>query len=93
MTHKDVPYFPANMGDNPFKRGRFGTGLTQRALAKEIGVSRQSICSYETGEAYPSEPVLLRLCNRLGLDFNDHVGRCTVWVDLSSRPERPTATR
>jgi DNA-binding XRE family transcriptional regulator len=93
MTQRGVPYFRAKLGDNPFKRARFHTGLTQEDLGREVGVSRQSICSYETGEAYPSEPVLMRLCTRLGLNYYDYVDQVTVWHDHTTRPGRPTATR
>lgn len=93
MTKRGVPHYRNGLSDNPFKRARFRTGLTQEDLGRDVGVSRQSICSYETGETYPSEPVLMRLCNRLGLNYHDHVDRVTVWHDHTKRPGRPTATR
>jgi transcriptional regulator with XRE-family HTH domain len=67
-----------------FRLARERRGWTQRQLGQEIGVSRQSICYYESGKGYPSEPVLDRLCSALGLDYHQHVERCTVWHDHSA---------
>lgn len=45
---------------NHIKDHRTGLGLTQEALAKAVGVSRQTIISIERGRYIPSLPLALR---------------------------------
>jgi putative transcriptional regulator len=45
---------------NHIKEHRTGLGLTQEALAKAVGVSRQTIISIEQGRYIPSLPLALR---------------------------------
>ena len=45
---------------NQLKERRLKLGLTQEALAKAVGVSRQSINSIERGRYTPSLPLALR---------------------------------
>ena len=46
---------------NNLKRCRFDNNITQEALAKGIGVSRQTIISIERGRFMPSTLLALRL--------------------------------
>lgn len=46
---------------NVIKRIRFTLGLGQAELAKKIGVTQQSICSYETGIRKPSYATLTKI--------------------------------
>ena len=42
-------------------------GITQEQLADELGVSRQAISKWETGEAFPETDKLIALCERFGV--------------------------
>jgi putative transcriptional regulator len=46
---------------NDIRERRAGEGLSQGELAKELGVSRQTINSIETGKYVPSLPLALAL--------------------------------
>lgn len=45
--------------------------ITQEALADELGVSRQSVSKWETGEAYPETDKLILLCDKFGVSLDD----------------------
>lgn len=44
-------------------------GLSQETLAEIMGVSRQAVSKWETGEAMPETDKLITLCRALGLDM------------------------
>lgn len=45
--------------------------ITQEELAEELGVSRQSVSKWETGEAYPETEKLITLCDKFGVTLDD----------------------
>ena len=45
-------------------------GLSQLALAKQLGVSQSTVGNYEAGISFPKEEILLRLFDCLGTDPN-----------------------
>ena len=45
-------------------------GLSQDALAERLGVSRQAISKWETGESVPDTGKLLPLANALGVSLD-----------------------
>ena len=49
---------------------REGLGLSQAALAKQLGVSQSTVGNYEAGISFPREEVLLRLFDSLETDPN-----------------------
>lgn len=57
------------MIENSLREVRISSGVSQVALAKEIGVSRQTIHAIETGKYVPS----VELCLKLGEFFNLHI--------------------
>ena len=57
-------------------------GLSQEALAERIGVSRQAVSKWETGEAMPELPTVVALAKEFGVT--------TDWL-LSDAEEIPTA--
>lgn len=59
-------------GDN-LKKLRKSKNLSQEVLAEKIGVSRQSVSKWETGEAYPEMNNILILCNIFHCKINDLV--------------------
>lgn len=47
------------------------SGITQKELAKRVGVIQQSIAQYISGRAMPAVDTLANLCDVLDLDAND----------------------
>ena len=48
-------------------QARHAIGLSQRALAEDVGVSAMMISKYERAQSFPSSDVLLALANALGV--------------------------
>lgn len=46
-------------------------GLSQMALAKKVGVARQTINMIENGKYNPSLDICIKLATSLGTDLND----------------------
>lgn len=61
-------------------------GMSQEALAHQVGVSRQAVSKWETGEALPDLPRLLAVADALELPLDDLCGR-----DLPPSPPPPPA--
>ena len=55
---------------NRVKEYRVKLGLSQLALAKSIGVSRQTINMIENGKYNPSLDLCINLAKELGTDLN-----------------------
>ena len=55
---------------NRVKEYRANLGLSQLALAKNIGVSRQTINMIENGKYNPSLDLCINLAKELGTDLN-----------------------
>ena len=66
---------------------RRGKGLSQEELAIQIGVSRQAVSKWETGEAMPDLNKLLSLSDALGVSL-DHL--CGKWNDDNGETSAPT---
>ena len=45
--------------------------MTQGELAEKLGLSRQTISSYENGVSQPSFPVMIKLTEVLGVGLDD----------------------
>ncbi len=56
---------------NNLKKARQQAGLSQQALAKLVGVSRNTISSIETGQFNPTAKLALVLCIALDKKFED----------------------
>ena len=50
---------------------RNAEGLSQERLAEKVGVSRQSVSKWETGEAYPEMPNIVALCTVFHCEITD----------------------
>ena len=59
--------------------------ISQEALAEKVGVSRQSVSKWETGEAYPEMNNILELCKIFKCNINDLVNDSI--IDLDSLDE------
>ena len=53
------------------KEMRTDKGLSQADLAKNIGVSRQTIIMIENGVYNPTIELCIRICKELGVTLND----------------------
>ena len=71
-------------GDN-LRKLRRQKRLSQEELAEKVGVSRQSVSKWETGEAYPEMNNILELCKIFQCKINDLVNDSV--VDLDSLDE------
>lgn len=67
-------------------QARKARGMSQEALAHQVGVSRQAVSKWETGEALPDLPRLLAVADALELPLDDLCGR-----DLPPSPPPPPA--
>ena len=64
------------------KEARERKGLTQRELAKIVGVSGSAVTNYENEVSHPKEPVMYALIEALGVDPNFLFQDC---VDISTK--------
>ncbi len=61
-----VPEFDIN---DRLRKAREVTGLSQAEMAREIGVARTSIVTYETGHKKPGRPVVRAWSFRTGVPY------------------------
>ncbi len=59
-----------NLADN-LKKLRKENNMSQEDLADKLGVSRQSVSKWESGQAYPEMDKVLQLCKLFNLNIND----------------------
>ena len=57
--------------DNSLRHLRENRGLSQAALASELGVSRQTVNSIETGKYDPSLPLAFTIARFFGLSIEE----------------------
>ena len=67
------------------KKVRKNKKLSQEDLAEKVGVSRQSVSKWETGEAYPEMNNILMLCRIFRCQINDLVNETI--TDINSLDE------
>lgn len=67
-------------GDN-LKTLRKKNNISQEALADKVGVSRQSVSKWETGDAYPEMNNILQLCKIFHCSIGDLVNDNIVDID------------
>lgn len=65
------------------KNMREAKGLSQMALAKELGVDQSSVCLWEKGKTFPRVDVAIRLAKLLGCSLDD-LYRAKASVDASA---------
>ena len=75
-----------NVDGNRIREARKNLGLSQQAVADKIGVSKVTICWYESGERTPSLEKFLKLAEALNLSLDELVGR-EVSIVASSEEE------
>lgn len=57
------------------KSQREASGLSQSALAKEVGISQQKISYYESGKHSPTIEDCIKLADYYGITLDELVGR------------------
>lgn len=62
------------MIDKKLKYLRQKLGISQANVAKQVFISQQAYAKYENGKAYPSNEVLLRLCELFGVSADYILG-------------------
>ena len=67
-------------GDN-LKKLRKAKNYSQDVLAEKVGVSRQSVSKWETGDAYPEMNNILELCKIFHCKINDLINDSIIDVD------------
>ena len=67
-------------GDN-LKNLRRINDISQEKLAEKVGVSRQSVSKWETGETYPEMNNILALCKIFHCNINDLVNDSIIDMD------------
>ena len=55
-------------------------GISQENLAEKVGVSRQSVSKWETGETYPEMNNILELCKIFHCNINDLVNDSIITI-------------
>ena len=64
---------------SPFARNlkilRIEHGISQKDLAKELGISRSCLANYETGNREPDNDILIRVADRFQVTVDYFLGR------------------
>lgn len=66
---------------------RKNRGCTQESVAKDLGISRSTVASWETGVRVPSAKELLEYCKIFGVSFDYMCGR----TDNAAIKKKPSA--
>ena len=72
---------------------REARGMTQRQLAREIGVNEEVISNWETGKNRPNVDVLKKLCGSLGVSADELLGTGRDLAGLLSPDARSVAIK
>jgi len=59
------------MAKMTLKAARVNAGYTQKASAKELGVSNKTLGDWENGRAYPKVDKVEALCSLYGVTYDD----------------------
>lgn len=53
------------------KAARVNAGLSQKAVADNLGISNKTICSWEKGHTFPSAGYIDKLCKLYGVSYDE----------------------
>lgn len=70
------------------RKARINKGLSQEQLGKIIGVSKVSVCGYESGMRTPSLEILIKIVDALDLNPNYLLGRDTYAISDTNEEYR-----
>lgn len=59
------------MGKISLKAARVNAGFSQKAAAKALGISNQTLCKWEKGKAFPNAKQIAALCKLYGVSYDD----------------------
>jgi len=71
------------------KAAREAAGLTQAYVAERIGVTRQAVGQWESGESSPNPQTLALLADLYGVSVDDLLGRSHIHIVRRERPLPP----
>ena len=60
-----------NTVSEKIKSIRIDNGISQRELAKKLGISNRAVSKWETGKTLPDSSIMLELCGILGITVNE----------------------
>ena len=49
---------------------RVNKGFSQKEAAKRLGVSNKTLCNWENGKTFPSQPHIERICDLYGIPYD-----------------------
>lgn len=58
-------------------------GITQVSLSIDIGVAQETISAYESGKAFPSADILMKMADRLGVSTDYLLDRTDIPLVIS----------
>ncbi len=82
----------AGLGER-IRSARRLAGLSQRELARRVGVTAMAISKYETGKMVPGSSVLLKLAEALGVDMEFFLRPGGVRVEAVSYRKHPSLSK
>lgn len=53
------------------KAARVNTGLSQKDVAKKLGISNKTLSSWENGDTFPSAKYIGEICRLYNVNYND----------------------
>ena len=64
---------------------RLKSGLSQEALARQLGVSAQSVSNWENAANWPEAALILPLARQLGVSADELLTEPTPWEEWEKR--------
>ena len=66
------------------RSARLAKGIRQRNLAQYLGIGKSQMWHYEAGMSVPRISTFKHICERLGIDFDQHA---KLWIDAKLEME------
>lgn len=70
----DIPTMPGRVNGVlkiTLEAARVNVGLSQKAVAKELGISNKTLSSWENGDTFPSAKYIGELCRLYNVVYDD----------------------
>ena len=49
---------------------RVNAGYSQKKAAELLGISNKTLCNWENGKSFPSQPMIEKICNLYGVTYD-----------------------
>ena len=49
---------------------RVNAGYSQKRAAELLGISNKTLCRWENGKSFPSQPMVEKICNLYGVTYD-----------------------